>query len=180
MRTREQKRVEVERLRDRITRAHSVLVADYRGLTVAEANELRAKLRRAGDGGIEYRVAKNTLIRLAVRGTPSEALERWLRGPTALAIGFGEPAVLVKALVDFAKKNEKFEIKGGIVEGELADSGTIQRLAALPSRDELRAKLAVALGSPLRNLASTLGSLLGGLRNALEQRQRQLEAGTSA
>ena len=77
-------------------------------------------------------------------------------------------------LVDFAKENDKFEIKGGVVEGEVVDLETINRLAALPGKEQLRAMLAGTLQNPLRNLAGTLSGLLGQLRNALERRQEQL------
>jgi large subunit ribosomal protein L10 len=151
-------------------------VADYRGLTVDEANDLRNKLRQAGDGQVEYRVAKNRLVRLAVKGTPSEVLEPYLIGPTALAIAFDEPTAMAKALVDYAKQNEKLEIKGGVVEGDVVDLDAVRRLAALPSREELYSALMATLQSPMQNLAGTLQSLLGHLRNALDRRQEQLEA----
>jgi large subunit ribosomal protein L10 len=176
MRTREQKQTEIEALRDCIARAQSVLVADYRGLTVDEANDLRTKLRQVGEGQVEYRVAKNRLVRLAVKGTPSEVLEPYLIGPTALAIAFEEPTAMAKALVDYAKQNEKLEIKGGIVEGDVVDLDAVRRLAALPSREELYSMLMSTLQSPMQNLAGTLQSLLGNLRNVLDRRQEQLEA----
>jgi large subunit ribosomal protein L10 len=175
MRTRGQKEAEVTLLREKITRAKSLVIADYRGLSVTEANKLRSKLRTGGEGRIEYRVAKNTLLRRAVRETESEGLERYLEGPTALAIAYEEPTALVKLLVEYAKENEKFEIKGGLIEGEVVDLDTIRRLAALPSTDELRAMLMAALQAPMQNLAGTLQALLGHVRNALEQRLKQLE-----
>jgi large subunit ribosomal protein L10 len=173
MRTRAQKEVELQSLRDSLGSANSVLLADYRGLSVADANELRARLREAG--GLEYRVAKNTLLRLACEGTPVEAIRPLLSGPTALAVALEEPSALARVLVDYSKDNERFEIKGGIVEGEIVDLDVIRRLAALPTRDELRGQLAGALQAPMGKLAGTLHSLLGHVRNALEQRQRALE-----
>ena len=175
MRTRAQKETEVDLLRDKLSRATAVVLADYRGLSVAEAAELRAKLREAGDSQIEYRVAKNTLMRLAVRGTTSELMEPYLQGPTAVAIAYDEGASMAKALVDYAKQNEKFEIKGGVIEGEVVDLAAIRRLAALPSQDELRSMLMATIQAPMQNLAGTLYALLGHVRNALEQRQQQLE-----
>jgi large subunit ribosomal protein L10 len=175
MRTRGQKEAEVTLLREKISRANSLVIADYRGLSVTEANKLRSKLRAGGEGGIEYRVAKNTLVRLAVRETESAGLERYLEGPTALAIAYEEPTTLAKLLVEYSKENEKFEIKGGLIEGEVVDLEAIRRLAALPSTDELRATLMAALLAPMQNLAGTLQALLGHLRNALDQRLKQLE-----
>ncbi len=175
MLTRQQKEDAIIVLRDKLQQANTVLAIDYRGLTVAEANDLRARLRSAGDGQIEYRVAKNTLLRRATEGTGAEGLHAYLTGPTAVALASDEPSALAKVLVDFAKENDKFEIKGGVVEGEVVDLETINRLAALPGKEQLRAMLAGTLQSPLRNLAGTLSGLLGQLRNALERRQEQLE-----
>ncbi len=175
MRTREQKAGEVEMLRDRIERANTIVLADYRGLSVSDANALRGRLRSAGDR-IEYRITKNTLLRRAVEGTAAEPLREYLVGPTAVAFSFEEPAELVKALVDYAKENESFEIKGAWVEGELIDLEGVRAIAALPSKDELRAQLMATLLAPMQNLAGTLHALLGHVRNALEQRQQQLES----
>jgi large subunit ribosomal protein L10 len=174
MRTREHKESQVELLRGHAARATTIFVADYRGLSVADSSELRARLRREGGDRIDYRVAKNTLVRRAVAGTRAQPLERFLEGPTALAFAFDEPTALARVLVGYARQNEKFEIKGGVVEGELVDLAAIRALAALPGRDELRAKLMAGLLAPMSNLAGTLQALLGNLRNALEQRVSQL------
>ena len=175
MRTRAQKEAEVAMLREKVSRANTILLADYRGLTVSESNDLRSRLRKAAEGQIEYRVARNTLLRLAVRGTDLEPLEVYFEGPTAIAIAYGEPVALTKTLVDYAKQNEKFELKGGVIDGELVDVDAIRRLAALPSKDELRSMLMATMRAPMQNLAGGLYSLLGNVRNALEQRQKQLE-----
>ncbi len=176
MRTREQKTAEVESLRQKLAAANSVVLVDYRGISVPEANDLRGKLRKLGEGQTEYRVAKNTLLRLATAGTPAEGLSDFFVGPTAVALAFDEPSGLAKVLVDYSKENEEFEIKGGLVEGELVDLAQIRKLAELPSKDELRGMLAGTVQAPLRNLAGALNCLLGNLRNVLEQRQEQLEA----
>ena len=179
MRSRAYKEGEVEALRERAVRAIGILIADYRGLSVAESADLRAKLRKEGGKQVEYRVAKNTLVRRAVEGTPASALEPYLSGPTALAFVFEEPAAAVRLLVGYAKQNEKFQIKGGLLEGELVDLAAIRALAALPGKDELRARLMAALLAPMTNLAGSLRALLGNLRGALEQRQKQLESAGS-
>jgi large subunit ribosomal protein L10 len=176
MLTRQQKSVQVEALKAKVANASSLVAVDYRGMTVDNANALRAKLRAAGGKQIEYRVAKNTLLKIATRGTPHEPLAKHLEGPTAVAIAFDEPSAMAKVLIAYAKENEKFRIKGGVFDGELVDLATIGMIAALPSKLELRGMLAGTLQSPLRNLAGTLQSLLGNLRNALEQRQQKLEA----
>ena len=175
MLTRAQKEEQVDLLRERSARASSVLAVDYRGLTVSEMTDLRRKLRELGEGHVEYRVAKNSLLKRATAGTPLEGLEPMLQGPTAVAFAFDEPAAVAKVLVDFAKDNEKLEIKGGVVEGEVFDLGAVEQLAKLPSKQELRGMLAGTLQAPMRNLAGTLYGLLGHVRNALEQRAKQLE-----
>ncbi len=175
MRTREEKSDEVDLLRDRLQRANSVVLADYRGLSVSDAIALRSRLRAAGEGQIEYRITKNTLLRRAVADTDAAQLEDYLVGPTAVAFAFDEPATLAKTRVDYAKENEKFEIKGGLIEGELLDLEGIRALAALPSKDELRSMLMATLQAPMQNLSSTLYALLGNVRNALDQRREQLE-----
>ena len=152
------------------------MLADYRGLTVVQANELRVLLRKAGEGQIEYRVAKNTLLRRAVEGTNAEGLTAHLTGPTAVALSYDEPGALAKSLVDFQKDNEIFEIKGGWVEGEVVSLDEIRALANLPTKEELRGMLAGTVQAPLRNLAGALHSLLGSVRGVLEQRQKQLES----
>ncbi len=174
--TRAQKEAKVADLKSLIEGANTLLAIDYRGLTVSDKNDLRARLRQTGDERLKYQVAKNTLLRRAIEGTDAAGLSGFLSGPTALAISYDEPSALAKALVAYAKDNEKFEIKGGVVEGEVVDLDTIRRLAALPSKLELQGMLAGTLLAPLRNLAGQLYSLLGHVRNALEQRQAQLEA----
>ena len=176
MRTREEKEAEVASLEKKLNAASSVVLVDYRGLTVADANDLRGRLRQLGDGSVEYCVAKNTLIRRASSAAGAEALSPYLTGPTALAFAYDEPSSLAKTLVDYAKENEKLEIKGGLVEGEVVDLAEIRKLAQLPSRDELRAMFLGTLQAPTQKLAGTLNALLGHLRNALEERMKQLEA----
>lgn len=176
MLTRKDKERQVDELRKALEGVNALIAVDYRGLSVKESNDLRGRLRSAGEGSIRYRVAKNNLVRRAIDGTEVAGFERYLVGPTALAIAYDEPAALAKTLVDYAKQNEKFEIRGGIVEGDLVELEQIRALAALPGKDELRAMLAGTLQAPLRNLAGTLMALLGHTRNALEQRAAQLEA----
>ncbi len=176
MLNRQQKQEQVEVLRAKVAKASSLVVVDYRGMTVDDANSLRSKLRQAGGKQIEYRVTKNTLLKIATRGTAHEPIAKHLEGPTAVAIAYEEPAAMAKVLVAYAKENAKFKIKGGVVDGEAVDPAAIGVIAQLPSKLELRGMLAGTLQSPLRNLAGTMQSLLGHLRNALEQRQQKLEA----
>ena len=173
MLTKEQKAEQVQSLRETFAKAQALLAFDYRGLTVSESNDLREKLRQ-GDGEMHYRIAKNTLIKIAAAETPAEPLSAFCAGPTALGVTFDEPTVLAKVLVDYAKTNEKLELRGGVVDGEAIDADGIVALSKLPTKHELRGMLAGTIQAPLRNLAGTMNALLGNLRNALDQRFEQL------
>jgi large subunit ribosomal protein L10 len=175
MLTREQKQAQIEVLHEKFARATAILAFDYRGLTVDESNQLRAQLRAAGATNLEYRVVKNTLVKRAVEGTGSVPLAKFCVGPTAVGIAYeDEPATLARVLIEYAKKNEKMKLRGGVFDGAALDARGIEALSKLPSKHELRGMLAGTLQAPLRNLAGTMYSLLGHLRNALEQRQQQL------
>jgi large subunit ribosomal protein L10 len=175
MLTRAQKADVVANLKERVARANSMIVVDYRGLTVQQSSDLRARLRKEGEGKIEFQVVKNTLVRLATDGTALEGVHGFLQGPTAVAISYDDPSVVARVLIDFAKENEKLQVKGGVADGEVVDLAAVRALAELPTKHELRGMLAGTIQAPLRNLAGTMYALLGHLRNALEQRQGQLE-----
>jgi len=162
----------VERLNDRFGRAVIAIATDYRGLNVAEITELRRKVREA-EG--EYLVAKNTLARLAVRETPARAIEPLLVGPTALAFGFSDPVAVAKAVHEFAKANEALEIKGAVFEGQALSVEEVARLAAMPSLDELRAKLLALLMTPATQLVRVLQAPSRQFVQVLAARQRQGE-----
>lgn len=181
MLTRAQKKTEVEELRDRFTRATSVFVAEYRGLTVANVDDLRAKMRAAGADAFEYRVAKNTLLRLAAAGSAGEKLTTHFTGPTAVAFSFGDPARLAKLLVDYAKDKEPFKLRGAVVEGQTLGTAEIATLATLPSLDELRGKLIGLLQAPAGQLARLLAAPPGQIARVVGARHKQLEeAGASS
>ena len=174
MLTRSQKTEQVGELKDKFERATSVIVADYRGIDVQSVNALRRTLR---EGEFEYRVAKNTLLRLACEGTPVEVIREKFEGPTAVAISFGDPAGLAKALVDYAKEHEAFEIRGGVVDGKALDTGEVGTLATLPSLEQLRAKLVGLLQAPATKIAGVLQAPAGQLARLAAARRDQLEGG---
>ena len=126
-----------------------VVVTRNLGLTVAQATDLRAKMR---DAGGSYKVAKNRLAKLAIKDTAYEGLEEYLSGPTALATSV-DPVAAAKAAVDFAKSNPKLEIVGGSMGGTLLDEAGIRALASLPSLDQLRSKLLGLLNAPATKIA---------------------------
>jgi large subunit ribosomal protein L10 len=178
MLTRTQKEEQVEVLRDKFARATTVFVADYRGLTVDAANQLRSKLRGDGDGGLaEYQVVKNSVLRRATAESPLDCLQGHFSGPTAIAISYGDPAALAKVLVDYAKESEVFELKGAYLDGRALDDTEIQTLATLPSLDELRAKLVGLLMAPASKLARLMKEPGGQLARLMEARRNALGEG---
>ncbi|MDJ0869106.1 MAG: 50S ribosomal protein L10 [Myxococcota bacterium] len=171
MLTRAQKQSEVSDLKERFERATSVFVADYRGLSVSAVDDLRSKLRSEGGGDFEYRVSKNTLLRLAAAGSDVEQLTEHFRGPTSLALSYGDPVGLAKVLVDYAKQNEVFELRAGVVDGKPVDSGEIATLATLPNLDQLRAKLIGVIQAPATKIAGVLQAPAGQLARLMEARR---------
>ncbi len=146
----------VAELSAKLARVKAAFVADYRGLTVEEANELRSKLREAG---VEYQVVKNTLLRLAIRDTDNACLEQFLQGPTAIAMAEDDPVAPAKVLSEFAKANEKFELKGGVLEGKVLDLDGIKALSDLPSREVLLGKMLGSINAPVSNFVGVLAAV---------------------
>ena len=136
--------------------AATAVVVDYRGLTVAQDTELRKQLREAG---VTYKVYKNTMIRRAAEGTAFAALDPHLEGPTAIAVSKTDATAAARILAEFAKKADKLEIKGGVVEGNYYDEKGVNALATVPSREELLGKLLGSIQSPITNLARVLNQI---------------------
>ncbi|OBZ15234.1 MULTISPECIES: 50S ribosomal protein L10 [Bacillales] len=134
----------------KIAASSSTVVADYRGLNVAQVTELRKQLREAG---IEFQVLKNSLVRRATEGTDFVELNNILTGPTAIAFGKEDAVAPAKILNDFAKKNDALKLKGGVVEGKVVSQEEIKALAELPSREGLLSMLLSVLQAPVRNFA---------------------------
>ncbi|WP_127584041.1 50S ribosomal protein L10 [Paenibacillus koleovorans] len=131
-------------------REHScTIVADYRGLNVAQVTDLRKRLR---DAGVELHVIKNTIARRATAVAELTELDTALTGPTAIA--FSKDIVAgAKIIAEFAKKNDKLQVKAGVVEGKVVDASQIKALAELPSRDGMLSMLLSVLQAPIRNFA---------------------------
>jgi large subunit ribosomal protein L10 len=174
--TRAEKEGLVTELREKLGRATSVFVADYRGLSVSDVNELRGKVR----GEAEYRVVKNTLLRRAVAESDVASLAEHFRGPTAVAISYGDPVGLAKVLVDYAKQHEVFELRGGWLEGKALDGGEIATLATLPSLQELRATLAGLVQAPATKLVRLMSEPGGQLARLMEARRGALSESEGA
>ena len=146
----------VEEISGAIKDAASVVVVDYRGLTVAEDTQLRKQLREAG---VTYKVYKNTLVSRAVEGTDFESLRDVLEGPSAFAVSADDATAPARILAKFAKTAPKLEIKAGVVEGTFYDADGMKAIASVPSREELLSKLLGSLQSPIANLARVLNQI---------------------
>ncbi|GBE57456.1 50S ribosomal protein L10 [bacterium BMS3Abin01] len=170
---REQKVAKVEELTEKLKASSALLVADYRGLTVAEAREIRNEMRQAG---ADFEVVKNSLMERAADAAAVEDLKQYLDGPTAIAFCHGEAAAPAGVLTRFARELKPLEIKGGIFDGSSIDMETVKFLASLPPRDVLLGQLAGAMQGPIRGLAMVCAGPIRGLVTALSRIQDQKEA----
>jgi large subunit ribosomal protein L10 len=159
------------------SRATCVYVADYRGLDVEAVNVLRRRVRTEGQGDYEYRVTKNSVLRRAAEGSDVAGIVDLLRGPTAVALSYNDPAGLAKILQEFAKDHEAFEVKGGVLDGAPIGREEIATLATLPSLDELRSGLVSLVQAPASKLARLLNEPAAQLARVLEARAKRGEAG---
>lgn len=146
----------VEEISASIKDAQSVVLVDYRGLTVEQDTRLRKELREAG---ITYKVYKNTMMNFAFKGTDFEALAPYLEGPSAIAISTTDATAPARILCKFAREADKLEVKGGMVEGIAYDAAGIAGIAKIPSREELISKLLGSLQSPITNFARVMNQL---------------------
>lgn len=167
------KEVLVAEFAEKLKVAKAAFLADYRGLNVEQANALRRKLQGAG---VEYRVIKNTLLRLAAKDTAAACLDEYLIGPTAIALVNDDPVAPAKALVEFAKQNNIFELKAGMLDGKLLDVNDIKALAELPSREELLAKMLGSMSAPATNFVGVLAAVPRSFVQALAAIRDQKEA----
>lgn len=147
------------------------LVVHYRGLTVGEMSELREAFFKAGS---TLRVAKNTLTKLAAKGTDYEPIAELMTGPTAIACG-PDPVAPAKVLVKFAKDHPNLKILGGVLDGQLIDSDKVVALSKLPSREELIAKMLGSMNAPITNFVGVLAAVPGSFVRVLEQIRQQKE-----
>ena len=143
----------VEAIAEEIKDAQSVVLVDYRGLTVAQDTELRKQLREAG---VVYKVYKNTMMKRAFEGTEFEGLENCLEGPSAIAVSKDDATAPARILCKFAKDAPALELKGGVVEGTVYDVAGLAELSKIPSREELLSKLLGSIQSPITNFARVI------------------------
>lgn len=164
----------VDLLKADLAKATSLVLADFRGLTVKVDTNLRREFRASG---CQYRVVKNTLLGLAVKGTAMEGIESLLAGPTAIAYSFEDPAAPAKVAAKIAKAEEKFVIKGGYVDGRALDVNGVQALSALPGKDELRATFLATLLAVPQNFVRLLNAAPQNFVYLLAARESGLKEG---
>ena len=152
----ELKKPVVEEISANIKDAQSVVLVDYRGLTVEQDTQLRKNLREAGVG---YKVYKNTMMNFAFKGTDFEGLAPYLEGPSAMAYSDTDATAPARVLAEFAKKADKLQIKAGVVEGTVYDAAGMAKIADIPSREVLLGRLLGSMQSPIANLARVLNQI---------------------
>jgi large subunit ribosomal protein L10 len=161
-----EKGLAVEELKVKFEKARAVVFTDYKGMTVAEMTALRTQLRKSD---IEYQVVKNTLAKIAAKGTAVEAAAEVFKGPVAVAIGCGDPVAVPKKVFGYAKENGKLKVLNGLIEGLMYGGSDLKKVSELPSREVLLSQLAGCMSAPLSKLAAALQATLGGFVNAMTQ-----------
>lgn len=169
----EQKEAKVAELAEHVKGSTAMLLADYRGITVAEARALRSEMRAAG---ATYEVVKNTLMKRAADEAEATLIKELLEGPTAITFVPEDAVGAAKVLVKFSKELKPFEIKGGVLEGKLVDADKIKFLASLPPREVLVAQLLGTMQAPIRGLATVCAGPIRGLVTVLDRIKEQKEA----
>ena len=170
---REEKVKKVEEYRKLMENARAVYLLDFTGLTVAEFNELRKRLKSKG---YKVKVVKNTLLKRAIDGSVYNGLSEFLRGPNALLISYDKDVIgILKLFYEFRKEVEKGVLKGGWVEGEIVKREEIRTLATLPSYDELMGKVVVLINAPINNLYMVLCGLLKKLAVVINEIKKKKE-----
>ncbi len=170
MKPKGKKEEELNELKKDLANARNMIVARFQGMTVAQDTELRTKIRATNS---QYRVVKNTLAKLASKGTPSESLSKTFEGPTAIAYNAADPVALTKALTAYAKTNPLFVFKAGMVEGRVVNIDDFAAIAALPSKEELIAKVLFLINAPAQRIAVAVNGVARNLAVVLGQAVEQ-------
>ncbi len=152
----EQKQVIVNEIKEKLSKATSAVLVDAIGLTVSEDTELRKKLREAS---VDYKVYKNTMMNFAVEGTQFEGLKEYFKGPSAIALSYGDPVVAASILNESAKKLKNLQFKAGVVEGVLYDEEGIKVIAEIPSREVLLSRLLGSFKAPIASFARVVKAI---------------------
>jgi large subunit ribosomal protein L10 len=171
---RDQKATAIAEIAAHIDESQAVFAVDYRGISVPQVAELRAKLR---ESDATFKVVKNSLTERAADQVGAETLKELLQGPTALTFVRGDIATAAKAVADYGRATQLLPFKGGLMDGAAIDPDQIRSLSRLPSREVLYGQLVGVVASPISGLVRTLGALVGGLAVALEQVREKKESG---
>lgn len=169
----EEKKTIVDGLHDNFLKSKVVILTDYKGLDVEKINLLRRKLR---DANVEFKVVKNTLIKRAAKETDVALIEDSFKGPSALALSYDDPVAPAKVLSEFAKVDEKLEIKIGVMNGKVLDLNSIKALSSLPSREELLSQVLSTMNGVPRALVTALSDVPKRLLNVMQAIKDQKEA----
>jgi large subunit ribosomal protein L10 len=172
---REEKEQLVQALHEELGNSQAVFVTDYMGLTVEKITRLRREIRGAGGS---YRVVKNTLLRRASEETPAKGIEQFFVGPTAVAVAKTDAVAVAKALVNFARDNEEFEVQAGMLGLRPVTAAEIQELAKMPPREVLLARMLGSLNAPVGNFVGVLSAMVSQLvyvLKAIENKKSQGE-----
>jgi large subunit ribosomal protein L10 len=169
----EEKQRIAQELQDKLANAKVVINTDCKGLNVEAMNMLRRKLRETG---CEFQVAKNTLLIRASKDTDSALIQDSFKGPSAIAINFDDPVAPAKVLMEFAKSNEKLEIKKGVMAGKILDLDDIKALSALPSREALLGQVLSAMNGVPTGFVRVLNGVMSNFMNVLVAIKDQKEA----
>jgi len=161
----DQKSAVVAEIKDKITGSGGIILADYRGLSVKEMQELRGLVREAGG---EIKIYKNRLTVIALRELAMPTMDEHLVGPTAFVFTPEDPVAAAKALVNYAKQHDALEVKAGFLDNEVVDAASVKAIASLPSREELIAKLMGTLLNPVRGFMSMANAPAGALARAMK------------
>lgn len=164
MSTKAFKSEKIDEIKAKIEKAQVAVITEYKGLSVEEITKLRRDIQK--DGG-DYMVTKNTLAKIAIKGTQYEALTEKMSGPIALAFGFNDPVSPAKAVANFIKEAKKGEILGAVLDGKLLSVAETKELASLPSKEELYAKLLGSINSPASGIANSINAVLSQLTRAM-------------
>ena len=164
MSTKAFKNDKVALIKEKIDKAQVAVVSEYTGLSVEEITKLRRELQKEGG---DYMVTKNTLAKIAIKGTPDEVLAETLKGPIAIAFGFTDQVAPAKVLSKFIKDTKKGEIIAAAMDGQLMSAEEAKALANLPSREELYAKMLGCINSPASGIANSVNAVMSSLVRAV-------------
>ena len=173
MSTKAFKQEKIEAMKENFAKAKVAVVTEYRGLTVEEITKLRRALQKENS---DYMVTKNTLAKVAAKGTQFEVLEEVLKGPVAIAFGFADEVAPAKVLKKFIKEAKKGQIIAAAIDGKLLNAKETEVLADLPSKEELYAKMLGCINSPATGIAGAVNAVMSGLVRAMDQVAKQKSA----